>query len=694
MVDTFPRQHARTQRLTLGAPRNFSVVADGERVIFLRSRGPEDPVTCLWILEPDAREPQLVGDPAVLLGASDEVELPAAERARRERAREGAAGIVAYSTDAAGQRAAFALAGRVYVVDLGGGAPRVLPTAEGVFDPRLSPDGQQVSYVVGDELHVVSADGADPGRAVATEDGVEVSWGSAEFIAAEEMRRSRGHWWSPDSQRLAVARVDVSPVDLWYIADPAQPWREPAPIRYPAAGTANADVQLALVGLDGTRCAVEWDRQELPYLVDVGWAADEPMTLVTSSRDQRRMVVLAVDEATGATTVMRELSDPDWVEIVPGTPTWVGSALLMVREHDGTRRVMLDDEALTGADVWVRDVVAADENGVVYTASPEPWTVGLYRIDLADRAIECLVEPDGVVAASGGAAARVEVRATLAAAPVYEFVRGTARTRIESHAGSPLVEPGVELFEAGSRRIPTAVLLPSVAHDGPLPILMDPYGGPHAQRVLRSRNAFLASQWLADQGFCVVVADGRGTPGRGDGWERSVRGDLAAPVLEDQLMALDAVIERLGPRVDGGRVGIRGWSFGGYLAALAVLRAPERFHAGVAGAPVTDWRWYDTHYTERYLGHPDAEPDNYERTSLISEAANLERPLLIIHGLADDNVVAAHSLQLSSALLAAGRPHEVLPLSGVTHMTPQEEVAENLLLLQVDFLRRSLPAVS
>jgi dipeptidyl-peptidase-4 len=236
----------------------------------------------------------------------------------------------------------------------------------------------------------------------------------------------------------------------------------------------------------------------------------------------------------------------------------------------------------------------------------------------------------------------------------------------------------------------TAVILPSGHRPGTkLPVLMDPYGGPHAQRVMATRGAYLTSQWFADQGFAVVVADGRGTPGRGPDYERAVLGDLAAPVLEDQVTALRAAAAQF-PDLDLTRVGIRGWSFGGYLAALAVLRRPDVFHVGVAGAPVTDWALYDTHYTERYLGHPGEHPDAYRRSSLIEDAPKLTRPLLLIHGLADDNVVAAHTLRLSSALLAAGRPHTVLPLSGVTHMTPQEEVAENLLLLQVDFLRSAL----
>lgn len=216
-------------------------------------------------------------------------------------------------------------------------------------------------------------------------------------------------------------------------------------------------------------------------------------------------------------------------------------------------------------------------------------------------------------------------------------------------------------------------------------MLLDPYGGPHAQRVLRSQNAYATSQWFAEQGFAVVVIDGRGTPNRGPAFEREIWGDFATKVLDDQIDALHELAQTR-PELDLSRVGIRGWSFGGYLAALAVMRRPDAVHAAVSGAPVTDWLLYDTHYTERYIGHPEDHPGNYEKSSLISDAPNLARPLMLIHGLADDNVVAAHTLTLSQALLEAGRPHEVLPLSGVTHMTPQEQVAENLLHLQRDFL--------
>jgi dipeptidyl-peptidase-4 len=189
------------------------------------------------------------------------------------------------------------------------------------------------------------------------------------------------------------------------------------------------------------------------------------------------------------------------------------------------------------------------------------------------------------------------------------------------------------------------------------------------------------------------VADGRGTPGRGPSWDKTIAGDFATGVLEDQVTALGAAAEKV-TDLDATRVAIRGWSFGGYLSALAVLRRPDVFRAGVAGAPPTDWRLYDTHYTERYLGDPATNAAAYQLSSLLDDpqraVQSVIRPLLIIHGLADDNVFVAHSLRLSSALLAAGYPHSVLPLSGITHMTSQETVAENMLLLQVAFLKQAL----
>jgi dipeptidyl-peptidase-4 len=505
------------------------------------------------------------------------------------------------------------------------------------------------------------------------------------------MGRSRGYWWAPDGRALAVARVDNRPVGRWHLADPAQPAAPPVTLRYPAAGTANAEVGVAVVGLDGGCVEVAWDAPRLPYLTDVRWDPGHPLTLSVQSRDQRELQVLTADLVTGETSVRWSDSDPVWVELVPGVPRWLpGGHLLTAADRDGWRRLLVDGAPVTPAGLQVRRVLAADA-GVVFAASAEAEEVHLWRVEPPAAPERLTTEPGVHEGAASGDVLVVTSAGLDRAARTSVRVQGRAPLEVASVAEEPLVRPRPLLARVGASSLSSALLLPSdpELRAGPLPVLLDPYGGPHAQRVLAATGAFLAAQWFADQGFAVVVVDGRGTPGRGSAWERAIHGDLAGPVLDDQVEALHALAARH-PELDLGRVAIRGWSFGGYLAALAVLRRGDVFHAAVAGAPVTDWRLYDTHYTERYLGHPDEDPEAYERSSLIGDAARLDRPLLLIHGLADDNVVAAHTLRLSAALLAAGRPHEVLPLPGVTHMTPQLVVAENLLILQLRFLKAAL----
>jgi dipeptidyl-peptidase-4 len=263
---------------------------------------------------------------------------------------------------------------------------------------------------------------------------------------------------------------------------------------------------------------------------------------------------------------------------------------------------------------------------------------------------------------------------------------------VASLAERPVLDVHATRLVLGPRELRAVLYLPSWYRpgEGRLPILADPYGGAGLQRVTAELNwRFLMPQWLAEQGFAVLVADGSGTPGRGPAWEREVHGDVYGPVLQDQVTAVQEAA-RLHPDLDPGRVGIRGWSFGGSLATWAVLHRPDVFHVAVAGAGVTDQRLYNAYWRERFLGHPDQFPERYEALSLIREAPKLTRPLLLIHGLADTNVYPAHTLRLSSALLAAGRPHEVLLLPGAGHQAPSEAIAENLLWHQVRFLQRHL----
>jgi dipeptidyl-peptidase-4 len=688
VTDSFPRQKARTRDFTLGEPRSFEVAADGSRVVFLRSPAGDDPQTALWVFDTAQRRERLVVDPATILGDAPVEELSAEERARRERSRETGGGIVSYAIDRNARIAALPLSGRLVVADLERGGATQLAVPTPVLDPRPDPTGQRVAFVHERSLHVVElADGAV--TRLAEDEHQDVSWGAAEFVAAEEMHRERGYWWSPDGDALLVARLDESAVPLLWISDIANPATPPRPVRYPTAGSPNAAVEAYLLRLDGTkRTAVGWDRDSYPYLVAAHWDEHGPL-LAVQTRDQRQLVVLGVDPVTGHTTRLAQQSDDAWVDVLPGVPRRLGDGRLVTTGGvDDAVALLIDGTAVTPATLEVRAVLAVAGDEVLFTACTEPTEVGVWRWNQAADLSQLTPNPGVHTAAAGGG-----VRVIGSSGMDHTGTRWVLDDHVfESSAETPLLSPNVELLTVGSRQLRVGIVLPRDHEPGtPLPVLMDPYGGPHFLRVQQSRRLWLEPQWLADQGFAVIVADGRGTPGRGRAWARSVNRDLAQPALEDQVAVLGEVV-KLHAELDLSRVAIRGWSFGGYLAALAVLRRPDVFHAAVAGAPVTDWRLYDTFYTERYLGtEPDgADRSAYDGSSLLHDAAKLRRPLLLIHGLADDNVLTAHTLQLSQRLTETGRLHTVLPLTGITHMTPQEAVAENLLTLQVEFLKQAL----
>ncbi len=664
---------------------------DGSRVVFLRSLAGADPRTALWVYDVAEGRERLIVDPIDLTEGTGEA-LSDEERARRERARETAEGVVAYAIDRDARIAAFVVSGRLFVADLVACGARAVEAPAPVFDPRPDPSGRRVAFVHDRALHVVQlADGMV--RHLAGEPEETVSWGMAEFVAAEEMERSRGYWWAPDGEALLAARVDEARVDRIWISDVAHPDSTPRAVRYPRAGSANASVQLHVLRLDGAPSVpVAWDAEAYPYLARVRWDEHGPL-IAAQARDQRRLLALAVDPLTGETTTLGSQSDEAWVDLIPGVPRRLsGGRLVTVAGVEDAMALLVDGRVVTPPMMEVKQVLAASAEEILFTAVTEPTEVQVY-VWTAEGGLRALTSSPGVHSAAGSGPARV----IGSKAMDLDGARWVSGDHVfESRAQRPALTPSVQLLTVGERQLRLGLVLPRDHERGrALPVLMDPYGGPHSQRVMADRYRWLESQWFADQGFAVIVADGRGTPGRGCAWARAVKGDLAGPVLEDQIAAL-VEVAALEPDLDLGRVGIRGWSFGGFLAALAVLRRPDVFHAAVAGAPVTDWRLYDTHYTERYLGiEPDgADRPAYERSSLLGDAAALRRPLLLIHGLVDDNVLAAHTLELSQRLTESGRLHAVLPLTGITHMTPQEAVAENLLTVQVEFLRRALRAPS
>jgi dipeptidyl-peptidase-4 len=658
-------------------------------VLFLRSPAGNDTVNSLWLCHTERNTETCIADIRVLLSGSKAENESAQERARRERAREGAAGIVSFSCDSDVHHAVFAVSGRLFLCDMHHAHEIVVnnPAPGTMYDARISPNGKHIAYVRGSALYVCDIQGNE--KCLTPEIATDTTWGVAEFVAAEEMNRQRGYWWSPNSDALVVERVDNSPIDLITIADPSQPTAEPQTRRYPFAGTNNARTSLHVIDLEACSTNITWDAETFEYLTSVQWNK-AGLIMSVMSRDQKLLDIRKVYIATGESESLHVERDDKWVELVAGGPVLVTeNSLLWCGERNGARAILLNNTAITPPHIQVRGIVNANAEHVTFSGNPldQPQVLHAWRVNLANHELTQLTHDDGVHSVAIGGDTTVVRSATMH--------NPRSRTLVNNHhelannAEQSLLNVNVSFHLVGKRNISTAIVLPE-NHDGSaLPVLFDPYGGPHAQRVVASSMAFTAAQWFANQGFCVVIADGSGTPGRGSEWEREVYHDLATTVLNDQIDVL-AHLHEIAPCADTSRVAIRGWSFGGYLAALAVIRAPQHFHAAVAGAPVTEWKLYDTFYTERYLGNPAHDEQPYIASSLLHDAKNLTRPLLIIHGLADDNVLAAHSLELTTALLHAGKPHEFLPLVGVTHMTPQEVVAENLLLHQLDFLRRSL----
>jgi dipeptidyl-peptidase-4 len=688
---SYPRRNAVTQRFTLGAPRTFSVSRDGHRVLFCRSTAGDDPVNRLWVIDLPESEPRLLVDPVALLGSGD-IELTAAEKARRERAREAGGGIVTYTTHSEQGIVVFALNGSLYKTSIDTGDTVELDTVDGAFDPRISPDGQLVAYHAAGQLRVIGADGdrvvageADPDSAI--------SWGAAEFVAAEEMGRGRGFWWNPTGDRLLVARVDTSQVDTWYISEPVDASIPPRSLPYPAAGTTNATVDLFIIGFDGAMTPVNWRGDEFEYLARAEWTSRNGISLTVQPRHQKTTAIVAVDETDGSVSELHRHTDPGWSELVSGAPRRSGDNLITVADdHEtDTRRLYVNNSPVSPPGLHIRSLVSVSASHVIVGATDDATELHVFEIPLDGGAVTALTTTPGIHRCVAGGDTRVVTSSTMFDTRSTTMVHtGETSFEVESLAERPELDFDVNFHVTTDRALNSAVITPANHDGGLLPVLLDPYGGPHALRVQKAQSAFTASQWFADQGFVVIVTDGSGTPARGPKFEQEVLGNLADPALDDQVATLHALARQHEGLMDLTRVGIRGWSYGGYLAALAVMKRPDVFHAGIAGAPVTDWRLYDTHYTERYLGHPATDAAAYECSDLIPLAPQLERPLMLIHGLADDNVVSAHTFKLSRALLEAGRPHQVLPLSGVSHMTPQESVAENLLRLQVAFLRESL----
>lgn len=701
-ADPFLRQYAETRGFRAGRPTGVQLTADGRAALFLRS-GPRSRAQAL--LETDLG----TGATRTLVEASGAGPVTAEEAARLERQRITARGITHFTLSPDGARVVYALGGRLWLLERrAGGRAAPLAGAEGALDPRFSPDGRALAYVKGGDLWVRPLP-SGPARRLTRARAPWVTNGLAEFVAQEEMDRDEGYWWSPDGLRIAYAEVDDSAVEKRTLCDPAFPAR-PCEVRpYPRAGTANAAVRLQVVPVGGgAPVTVRWDTARFPYLAAVRWAKGGPLAVLVQDRLQREERLLAADPATGATRTLLEERDDAWLNLWPGMPAflpdgrfwWVternGAPEVELRGRDGARL-----ETTVPRELGFVDAAGAEDGALVFLGAPDPTREELYRVrpGAAPERL-ALGEPGpatrrAVLAPRGGALA--VTWSTLRRLPTTAVFAadGTRLAVLPSVAEEPAFVPTTELRQLGGEGGTWAsVIRPrALGAAARLPVVVQVYGGPLPARSTPqvAHAPRLVEQWLADQGFLVVAFDGRGTPRRGRAFERAIAGDLGTAPLEDQVAALEALGREL-PQADVARAGIEGWSFGGYLAALAVMRRPDRFRAAVAGAPVADWGQYDTHYTERYLGLPADRAEAYARSGLAAWAPALERPLLVLHGTADDNVFFAHSLALADALYRAGRPFELVPIAGATHATPEPLAVERRWQRVAEFFRRTLGA--
>lgn len=716
-----------TNTFMLGRPSQPRFVADGSAILFLRS-GPRDRSSALYELDIASGKERLLVSPAQLLGGEAET-LSTEEKAARERKRISTGGFTGYEVSADGTRIRVELSGKIWIIERKTGAFWSLPIPDGVvLDPKLSPDGERVAFVRDHDLYVSPVGSkASPGgeiTRITTGGSADVSHGLAEFVAQEEMGRFSGYWWSPDGTKLAYQRTDTRALERFTIADASRPERGAHTFPYPRPGRANADVQLFVTGIDGTGTVeIGWDRAALPYLARVIWQRGAPLTLYVQSRDQRTAMLLAASPA-GRTSVLLIEKDPAWINLTLGTPRWLSDGLSFLfateregawtlerhwpagrpasagsgRPHGGPSKVVV-----LGASSGLSQLLHVDEaRGVVwFTGGPSPVENHVFRAPLDGGSPPVQVSPDGgehdAIFAQGGSMFAL-ARTTAKQPQRYTLHRAEdvpasvdRAAAIPSVAVEPAWTPNLELVPPERAGGFHAVLIrPRGFVPGKkYPVVLNVYGGPGFQIVHTALTTYFIPQWVADHGFIVVSIDGRGTPRRGRAYERALAGKFGSVPLEDQVAGLEA-LGRSHPELDLQRVGVYGWSFGGYMAALAVLKRPDVFKAAVAGAPVTAWEYYDTHYTERYLGLPEEAPAAYADASLLTHAAKLERPLLLVHGIADDNVYFAHTLQLADVLFRSRRPFELLPLVNLTHQVADPSVREALYERIVHFLGAAL----
>lgn len=668
-------------------PRKLKLSPDGRFVTLLKNRADDKDRYDLWAIDTSSGAERMLVD-SKTIGSGGPISEE--EKMNRERARiAGTKGITDYEWAPDSKSLLVPIDGDLYLATLGGNVRRLTNTKATEIDGKVSETGRYLSFLRDKNLFVMDA-ASGRERALTSDGGGTLSWGSAEFVAQEELSRFTGYWWSPDDRYIALARVDESPVAIVKRAAIGASSTELIEQRYPAAGTKNAIVDLYVMTLDGQRVKADLGSDPDYYLARVDWAKDARSIFVQRlSRDQKRLDLLRVDPATGRSTLLFSETSPTWVNLTDNFKPLKDNSLIFSSERSGFSHLYCWKAGrwtqLTHGDWAVEQVAGIDENAkrvyfagtvetpieqqlywVSYDRPSAPIRVtqaGWYNRTVMDKgATHALITrsnprhpPQTYLADSTGKRlAWVEENALNAAHPYAPY----SDSHVSPTFGSLKGPDGSILYYR--------MLSPPRQLAKRYPVFVRVYGGPHGQLATDEWYRDLPlEEALVDHGWIVFSLDNRGTNRRGTKFENAVYRSMGNAEVQDQLAGVEWLKQQ--PFVDPAKIAVMGWSYGGYMTLKLLEKAPGVFAAGVAVAPVTKWELYDTAYTERYLGNPAVDPKPYQTSDALDDAVKITDPLLLVHGMSDDNVVFQNSTELYARLQQAKHPFEMMAYPGATH---------------------------
>ena len=696
------------------APRDLKVSPDGQRVTFLKGKESDYDQLDLWEYHIKSGKTQMLFDSQSL--QSGDEELSDEEKARRERMRLSGSGIVSYQWSQDGKALLFPLGGDVYYHRLGEeGAKQLLNTEAFETDIKISPKGTYISFIRDQNLFIKNVRTGEE-RAITTEGGDTIKMGMAEFVAQEEMGRMTGYWWAPDESHIAFTKVDEAPVDVITRSEIYADEIKTIEQRYPKAGTDNVNIKLAVENIKTKkRQWIDLGEDEDIYLARGKWMPDsKTFTYQWQARDQQTLELRAYDVSTGKQNVLLTESSDTWVNLHEDLTFLKNSdQFIWASERDGFKHLYLYTKTgklvkqLTQGN-WVVDKVRAvnENDGLIYFTGRKdtPLERHLYSVDLQGNDVKRISRRDGYheINFATDASIYVDEFSTANRPPQVSLhdASGEQITWLEenkldqNHPLTPYLdswnEPEFGTLTTDDDATLYYRLYKPADTSKKRPAIVYLYGGPHAQVVTNKwgGNRGLLMQYWVDQGYVVFSVDNRGSNYRGKAFEDPIYKKMGTVEVDDQVAGVKFL--RSLDYVDPERIGVHGHSYGGYMTLMTMFKAGEYFKAGVSGAPVTDWRLYDTHYTERYMGNPATDEQAYTDSSVFPYAEGLSGPLLIYHGMADDNVLFTHSTRLYKHLQDMAKPFETMDYPGKKHSIRGKQTGTHLYKTITNFFNRNL----